>query len=88
MHCKPKIFKRVSMLTVSHKMVNRALTQARMNTEQLKLLSRIRNGVETIPSALKNIYDVNHMPVHSRIPCKHFFGSKIAALKFRKLLRF
>ena len=88
MHCRPKIFKRVSKLTVSRKMVNRAHAQARMNTEQFKLLARIRNGVETVPSALKNIYDVNHMPVRGKIPCKHFFGSKIAALNFRKLLRF
>ena len=88
MHCKPKIFKKVSKLTVSRKMVNRALSQARMNTEQFKLLARIRNGVETVPSALKNIYNVNHMPVRGKIPCKHFFGSKIAALNFRKLLRF
>ncbi len=88
MHCKPKIFKKVSKLTVSRKKVNRALTQARMNTDQFKLLARIRNGVETIPSALKNIYGVNHMPVRGRIPCKYFFGSKIAALNFRKLLRF
>ena len=69
-------------------MVNRAHAQARMNTEQFKLLARIRNGVETVPSALKNIYNVNHMPVRGKIPCKHFFGSKIVALNFRKLLRF
>lgn len=88
MHCRPKIFKRVSKLTISRKKVNRAHAQARMRSEQLRLLARLRNGVETIPSVLKNIFDANRMPVRGKIPCKYFFGSKIAALKFRKLLRF
>lgn len=87
-HCHPKIFKRVSKLTVSQKSVNRALAQARMKTDEFKLLGKLRNGVETIPSALKNIYHVNRMPVRGLIPCKHFFGSKIAALNFKKLFRF
>ena len=87
-HCHPKIYKRVSKLTVSRKSVNRALAQARMKTEEFKLLGKLRNGVETIPSALKNIYHVNRMPVRGLIPSKHFFGSKIAALNFRKLFRF
>ena len=57
-------------------------------TEEFKLYGRLRNGVETIPSLLKNRYGVNRMPVHGKIRCKFFFGCKVAALNFRKLFRF
>ncbi len=57
-------------------------------TDEFKDYSKLRNGVETISSILKNIYDVNKMRVHGKILCKFFFGSKIAALNFRKLFRY
>ena len=88
MHCKPKISKKVSKLSVSLKMKKRALIRDRMETEEFKLYARLRNGVETIPSLLKNRYGVNRMPVRGRIRCKFYFGSKVAALNFRKLFRF
>lgn len=87
-NCHPKIFKRVSKLSVSMKMKKRALAQDRMKTEEFKLLARLRNGVETIPSLLKNRYGVNRMPVHGTVRCKFYFGCKVAALNFRKLFRF
>ena len=87
-NCRPKIFKKVSKLSVSLKMKKRAIVQSRMQTEEFKLYSRLRNGVETIPSLLKNQYGVNRMPVRGRIRCKFFFGCKVAALNFRKLFRF
>lgn len=87
-HCHPKIFKRVSKLTVSVKMKNRAITRSQMQTEEFKQYAKLRNGVETVPSLLKNRYDVNRMHVHGRIRCKFSFGSKIAALNFRKLFRY
>jgi hypothetical protein len=88
MHCHPKIFKRVSKLSVSLKMKKRALTQNRMETAEFKQYARLRNGVETVPSLLKNRYGVNRMPVHGLIRCKFYFGCKVAALNFRKLFRF
>lgn len=87
-NCKPKIFKRVSKLSVSVKMKKRALAQSRMKTDEFRLLARLRNGVETIPSLLKNKYGVNRMPVHGTVRCKFYFGCKVAALNFRKLFRF
>ena len=87
-NCRPKIFKKVSKLSVSLKMKKRAIVQSRMQTEEFKLYSRLRNGVETIPSLLKNQYGVNRMPVRGKIRCKFFFGCKVAALNFRKLFRF
>ncbi len=87
-HCHPKIFKRVSKLSVSLKKKKRALAQNRMETEEFKQYARLRNGVETVPSLLKNRYGVNRMRVHGLIRCKFYFGCKVAALNFRKLFRF
>lgn len=87
-HCKPKVFKRVCKVKVSKTMRERARMKIQMNTEEFKKLARLRNGVETIPSILKNRYNVNKMTVHGKRRCKFFFGSKIAALNFRKLFRY
>ena len=84
--CHAKIYKRVAKIRVSGKQVRRANLQKEMQGEEYKLYARLRNGVETIPSILKNVYAVNRMPVRGRIRCKFFFGSKINALNFRKLL--
>ena len=86
--CNAKIFKRVAKIRVTGKQIRRAALQVRMRSEEFKLYARLRNGVETIPSILRNVYDVNRMPVRGRIRCKFFFGAKIAALNFQKLLRY
>lgn len=86
--CHAKVFKRVSKIRVTGKKVRRAKLQARMKTDEYKLFSRLRNGVETIPSILKNVYHVNRMSGRGRLRCKFFFGSKVSALNFRKLLGF
>ena len=46
-----------------------------MKTEKYKELSRIRNGVETIPSILWRKYQIDHMPVRGLLPTKLRFGS-------------
>ena len=87
-HCHPKIYKRVAKVRTSKKMHDRARAQAIRNTEEFKLYSRLRNGMETIPSILRNHYTVDRMPVRGRQRCKFFFGCKLAALNFRKLRRY
>ena len=89
MHCKPKIHKKVAVLMVGLKMKQRALSQAAMKTDRHKLLARIRNGAETIPSILKNRYHANKMHgIRGKLRTKFFFGCKIGALNFRKLFRY
>ena len=84
----PENLQAVSKLTVSVKMRNRAIIQSQMQTEEFKQYARLRNGVETVPSLLKNRYGVNGMHAHGKIRCKFSFGNKIAALNFRKLFRY
>jgi len=51
------------------------------------LAARIRNGVETVPSLLRNKYQADNMPVRGKIQTKHRFGFKVFAANFSKLLR-
>ena len=58
----------------------------RKDDETIKLIGRIRNGVETVPSVLRRKYRVDSMPVRGRLKTKVFFGFKMYALNFTKLL--
>ena len=57
----------------------------RKDDESIKLIGRIRNGVETIPSVLRRKYRVDRMPVRGKLKTKVFFGFKLCALNFSKL---
>ena len=57
----------------------------RKDDETMKLIGRIRNGVETIPSILRRKYHVDDMPVRGRLKTKVLFGFKMFALNFSKL---
>ena len=82
--CNPKMFNRTSVIFLSKKSSDRAKTQRKMKTEKYKELSRIRNGVETIPSILRRKYQIDHMPVRGLLPTKFRFGIKPVALNFKE----
>lgn len=86
--CDPKISNKTSAVYVSKASHERAKAQRFTETWQFKFLSRVRNGVETIPSTLRRKYGIDTMPVRGKIRMKHFFGFKIGALNFRKLLKY
>ena len=83
--CQAKIHPKISTVTISRKAVVKAEAQRFMKTDEFKSLARLRNGVETIPSILRRVYQVDRMP-RGKINGKFFFGSKILALNIRKLL--
>ena len=58
-----------------------------MGTEDFKYYARLRNGVETVPSNIRKNYRLDKLP-RGKQRGKFFFGSKIAALNFRKLFGF
>ena len=55
-----------------------------MNIKEFKNYARLRNGVETVPSNIRKNYHLEKIP-RGKQRGKFFFGSKIAALNFRKL---
>lgn len=60
--CKPKIFKRVAKIVTSKAAHERAKIQRNMSSEEFKNYARLRNGVETIPSNMRNNYHLEKIP--------------------------
>ena len=85
--CNLKIFKRVAKIVTSKTSHERALIQRNMDSEEFKNYAKLRNGVETVPSNLRNNYHLEHLP-RGKQRGKFFFGNKIMALNFRKLFNF
>jgi len=85
--CGVKLRKSTHLVVISRSGVERAKQQQAMRSETFENWRRIRNGVESIPSILRNRYHVDNIPVRGVIPSKFFFGAKISAINFNKLLR-
>lgn len=87
--CNPVLKKRTAVMYVSPSSRQKVLdTRDANDNEIFHLIGRIRNGVETIPSVIRNKYHVDRMPVRGKLRTKQFFGFKVAALNFSKMLRF
>ena len=57
-----------------------------MKTKEFRQYACFRNGVEAIPSLLRRRYHVDKIPTHGKNRTRLYFGFKIAALDFQKLL--
>lgn len=86
--CRAKEHKQVCSFTISSTAQYRAKAKRYMGTGEFKLLSRIRNGVETVPSILRKKYHADRMPVRGTRRNGFFFGCKVAALNVRKLFNY
>lgn len=74
---------KVAMRTAFH-----AKQQRFLETDEFKKLARFRNGIETVPAALRSRHHIDKMPVRGYIKTKLFFGFKIAGMNARKLIRY
>lgn len=84
--CQSRFLKTRVRKEVSWKSVGRAKQLQYMQTEEFSEYAKFRNGVEAIPSLLRRRYHVDKIPVHGQKRTRLFFGFKIAALDFQKLL--
>ncbi len=84
--CKAKIKSRTALVFLSLGAISHAEeARRRKDDETMKLIGRIRNGIETVPSVLRRKYHVDSMPVRGKLKTKIFFGFKMFALNFSKL---
>ena len=85
--CKATVHTRVSNVKVSVKSIERAESVKYRGTEEFKNYARLRNGVETVPAIMRNVYHVDRMPrrLHRG---RLFFGCKVGALNSMKLFNY
>jgi len=86
--CNPKLKKRMALLFIPVTSWQRSRDKMESDPKFRQLIGRIRNGIETVPSVIRNKYRVDRMPVHGKLRTSQFFGFKIGALNFSKPLRF
>ncbi|ESL04211.1 hypothetical protein GCWU000282_00559 [Catonella morbi ATCC 51271] len=87
--CNPKLNLRTSVMLIPLKSRRRVLESAYgLDEEARTFITRIRNGIETVPSIIRNKYRADKMPVRGKLKTKLFFGFKVVALNFSKLIRF
>ena len=89
MECRAKIRARSAFVIISVNAWKKADTTLTPEEEEVQqFIGRIRNGVETVPSVLRNKYNVDKIPVRRKLKTKLFFGFKVVALNCTKLFRF
>lgn len=86
--CNPEMHVRVATVKLAKRTAYHAEQQRCYETEDFKKHARFRNGVETIPAALRKRHNVDKMPVRGLIRNRQFFGFKVAALNTFKLIKY
>lgn len=86
--CNPQLHVRVATIKLAKRTSYHAEQQRFFKTEKLKEYAHFRNGVETIPAALRKRHNVDKMPVRGLIRCRLYFGFKVAAMNVRKLVKY
>jgi len=87
--CNPKLKPRTAVKIISLNSRQKALEhESDEHQDVQRLIGRIRNGIETVPSLLRSKYHVDRMPVRRKLRTKLFFGFKAAAVNCTKLFLF
>lgn len=85
--CRVKKQKKFNTIKFSAKSYKLALQREKMNSAEYIELTNKRAGVEGIPSVFRRKYRVDRMPVRGFLRSKLWFGFKVAAYNFKKLLK-
>lgn len=85
--CKPREQRKTFAVHISAKTVVRAKHLRMLKSDKYIELSRLRNGVEAMPSLLRRCYGIDNAPVFRLLPSKLFFNFAIGALNFGKLIK-
>jgi hypothetical protein len=86
-NCTIKRQKKYNVVRFSEKRYKVDLQREKMGTAEYIKLTNQRAGIEGIPSVLRRKYNVDAMPIRGLLRSKMWFGFKIAAYNFKKLLK-
>ena len=86
--CHPIEHKRVATIKIAMRTAFHAKQQRFLQTAEFHKLACFRNGIETVPAALRKRHHIDKMPVRGYIKTKLFFGFKVAGMNARKLIRY
>lgn len=86
--CNPQLHVRVATIKLAKRTSCHAEQQRFLKTKKFSEYARFRNGVETIPAALRKRHNVDKMPARGLLRCRLYFGFKIAAMNVRKLVKY
>ena len=86
--CPVKKEKKGYSVKFSSKSYSNSKVRNEMKTKEYIQLTNKRAGVEGIPSVIRRKYQVDTMPVRGLLCSKLWFGFKIGAYNFNKLLRY
>lgn len=86
--CRVKKGKKCNVVSFSDSQHEMGVLRDQMKTKEYKTLSNKRSGVEGIPSVLRRRYKVDSIPTRGKVRTKLWFGFKIAAINFSKLVSF
>lgn len=84
--CVIKEQKKTTVVRITDKQAIRAKQAKKMGGAEYKTIINKRNGVEGLPSLLRRVYNVDHMPVRGIVRVKLWFALKIAAINSRRLV--
>lgn len=87
-NCPVKKEKKGYSVKFSSKSYSNSKLREKMKTKEYIQLTNKRAGVEGIPSVIRRKYQVDTMPVRGLLRSKLWFGLKIGAYNFNKLLRY
>lgn len=85
--CGIKLQKRTAVIQILKSTIEQTRYLLLLETSEYKNYSRIRNGVEAIPSLLRRKYRVDRIPVHGFVRTKMRFLFKIGAINVKRMIK-
>ena len=86
--CNAKIYKKSAVVTVSVKKVERARVNRELTEGVYVEYRNMRNAIEGVQSVLRRKYRVDEVPAYGLIRTKLYFGFKVCAINFKKLMKY
>ncbi|MGM0370779.1 MAG: transposase [Bacillota bacterium] len=79
--------KKYNTIRFSDKDYQIAFLREKMETEEYQNLANKRTGIEGVPSTFRRKYNIDNLPIRSKLRVKMWLGFKVIAYNFKTLLK-